>query len=63
MEPSTPMVIFSVMKFFYFLPGLMCNSMPMLYNQYPLYSSSVVNVGQITKENENNWFELISTQK
>jgi hypothetical protein len=57
------MVIFSFIKFFYFLPGVVCNGVPLVSNQVPFYVEPVQDLVWINKENENSWSEILWTQK
>jgi hypothetical protein len=49
------MVIFPVIKFFYFLSGVVYNGVPLLNNQMSFHAEPVQVLARINKENENNW--------
>jgi hypothetical protein len=57
------MVIFSFIQFFYFLPGVVYNGVPLVSNQVSFYVEPVQDLVRINKENENSWSEILWTQK
>jgi hypothetical protein len=57
------MVIFPVIKFFYFLPGVVYNGVPLLNNQMSFYAEPAQVLARINKENDKHWSEILPTQK